>query len=134
MIHGDPHIGNLFMDGDRVGFLDWGIINVNTPMRDVSYLLTMAMNVEDRRNHERDLLQHYLAEREAMGASAIGLDEAWLAHRQQAAYNVPASCQVVLFPDDASPRRQVFADAFLERALVSIDDLESVQALRDAGI
>ncbi|HTQ15961.1 phosphotransferase [Mycobacterium sp.] len=27
LIHGDPHIGNLFVDvadGDRTGFLDWG--------------------------------------------------------------------------------------------------------------
>ena len=23
-IHGDTHIGNVFLDGDRVGFLDWG--------------------------------------------------------------------------------------------------------------
>ena len=25
MIHGDTHIGNVYLDGDRVGFLDWGL-------------------------------------------------------------------------------------------------------------
>ena len=60
VIHGDTHIGNLFLDEGRVGFLDWGIINVNTPMRDISYLLTMAMSIDDRRAHERDLLRFYL--------------------------------------------------------------------------
>ena len=54
------HIGNLFLDGGRVGFLDWGIINVNTPMRDISYFMTMAMAIDDRRAHERDLLRLYL--------------------------------------------------------------------------
>ena len=54
VIHGDPHIGNIFLDGDRVGFLDWGVINVGSPMRDVSYLLTMAMAPEDRRPAERE--------------------------------------------------------------------------------
>jgi aminoglycoside phosphotransferase (APT) family kinase protein len=132
LIHGDPHIGNLFLDAGRVGFLDWGIINVNTPMRDVGYFLTMAMQVEDRRAHERELLRHYLDVRAGFGASPISFDDAWFAHRIHAAYNVPASCQVVTFPANASPRRQVFADAFLARAQASIDDLESVDAVRYA--
>jgi aminoglycoside phosphotransferase (APT) family kinase protein len=130
LIHGDPHIGNLFLDGDRVGFLDWGIINVNTPMRDVGYFLTMAMNPDDRRAHERDLLRHYLDVRAAHGASPLSFDDAWFAHRVQAAYNVPASCQVVTFPENASPGRRVFADAFLARAQASLDDLESLDAVR----
>jgi aminoglycoside phosphotransferase (APT) family kinase protein len=136
IIHGDPHIGNLFVDephGGRVGFLDWGIVNVNTPMRDVSYFLTMGMQVADRRAHERDLLRHYLELRRAAGGSEISFDEAWTAHRIHAAYNVPASCQVVTFPSDATEGRRVFADAFLERAEASINDLESLAALRQAG-
>lgn len=131
LIHGDPHIGNLFLDGDRVGFLDWGIINVNTPMRDVSYFLTMAMDVEDRRAHERDLLRHYLDARGAFGGVPISFGEAWTAHRIHAAYDVPASCQVVTFPADASPARRVFADAFLARAQAAIEDLESLAAVTE---
>ena len=113
IIHGDAHIGNLFLDHGRVGFLDWGIVNVNTPMRDVSYLMTMAMGIEDRRAHERDLLRFYLDLRQAAGVSEITFDDAWRAHRIHAAYNVTASCQVVTFPDGMSERRRVFADAFL---------------------
>ena len=134
VIHGDPHIGNLFLDGDRVGFLDWGIINAGTPMRDVSYLLTMAMQPDDRRAAERDLLRHYLDALAAADGPAIPSDEAWTAHRVHAAYTVPASCQVVTFPADASPQRQVFADAFLERAQASLDDLDALGALRDRGL
>jgi aminoglycoside/choline kinase family phosphotransferase len=132
LIHGDPHIGNLFLDGTRVGFLDWGIINVNTPMRDVGYFLTMAMDTDERRAHERDLLRHYLDVRAARGGSPISFDDAWFAHRLHAAYNVPASCQVVTFPEHASPARRVFADAFLARAQASIDDLEAVDAVTSA--
>jgi aminoglycoside phosphotransferase (APT) family kinase protein len=133
VIHGDTHIGNLFMDGDRVGFLDWGIINLNTPMREVSYFLTMAMNPDDRRAHERDLLRHYLNVRRALAGTEIGWDDAWLAHRVHAAYTVPASCQVVTFPADATPARRVFADAFLARSLAALDDLEARAALREAA-
>ena len=105
VIHGDTHIGNLFLDEGRVGFLDWGIINVNTPMRDISYLLTMAMSIDDRRAHERDLLRFYLDLRRAAGVTEITFDEAWRAHRIHAAYNVTASCQVVRFPTDISEER-----------------------------
>ncbi len=134
IIHGDPHLGNVFLDGDRVGFLDWGIINVNTPLRDVGYLLTMAMSIDDRRAHDRALLQTYLDARRALRATEIGFDDAWRAYRLHAAYNVPASCQVVTFPADVSDRRRVFADAFLARAQASLDDLEVVDALRRAGL
>src|SRR4029079_14410038 len=60
VLHGDPHIGNLFDDHGRTGFLDWGIMRVGAAMRDASYFLMMAMSVEDRRLHERELLRHYL--------------------------------------------------------------------------
>ncbi|HUP72335.1 MAG TPA: phosphotransferase [Acidimicrobiales bacterium] len=133
VIHGDPHIGNLFDDHGRAGFLDWGIINVSTPMRDVSYFLNMAMSIEDRRRHERDLLRHYLERRVAAGGSEITFDDAWHAHRIHAAYTVPASCQVVTFPDNATPRRRVFADAFLARAEAALADLEVRSVLRQTA-
>ena len=133
VIHGDTHIGNLFDDHGRTGFLDWGIINVSTPMRDVSYFLNMAMGIEDRRVHERDLLRHYLDRRAGAGASVITFDDAWYAHRIHGAYTVPASCQVVTFPDNATPRRRVFANAFLARAEAALADLEVRNLLRQTA-
>jgi len=133
IIHGDTHIGNLFFDHGTIGFLDWGIINVNTPMREVSYFMNMAMNIEDRRRSERDLLRHYLEARRAFGASEITFDDAWLAHRVHAAYCVPASCQVVTFPANMSERRRVFSDAFLARAEAAIGDLDARVALREVA-
>lgn len=130
VIHGDAHIGNLFFDRDRVGFLDWGIINVNTPLRDASYFLCMSLSVADRRKHERELLRHYLDLRKSHGGSEFDFDAAWRTHRLQSSYLVSASCQVVTFPEDASERRKVFAAAFLERAEAAIQDLEAREALR----
>lgn len=134
VIHGDPHIGNLFDDHGRTGFLDWGIINLSTPIRDVSYLLTMALAIEDRRTHERDLWRHYLEARSAFGGSVIEFDDAWRGHRIHAAYAVPASCQIVTFPEGISEARKVFSDAFLARAEAAIEDLEVRAALSEAGI
>jgi len=93
----------------------------------------MAMSIDDRRTHERDLLHFYLDLRRAAGATEITFDDAWRAHRVHAAYNVVASCQVVRFPSGISEERRIFADHFLERAQASIDDLEARAAIREAA-
>ena len=135
VIHGDTHIGNLFFDGDTIGFLDWGIIALSTPLRDVSYFLNMCLSVEDRRARDVDLIRHYLDVRSSLGGTPISFDDAWKAHRLQASYLAPASCQIVTFPEDATPRRKKFAAAFLERASAAIEDLESRKALAEfAGL
>lgn len=134
VIHGDPHVGNLFDDRGRTGFLDWGILHAGTPLRDVGYFLCMALAIEDRRRHERALLGHYLDARARRGGAAIGFDEAWRAHRLHAAYTVVASCQIVTFPENASPARRVFSAAFLARAEAAIADLEARAALREHGL
>jgi hypothetical protein len=135
VIHGDTHIGNLFDDKGVIGFLDWGLVVVSTPLRDVSYFLNMCLSVEDRRGHDRDLIGHYLDVRHALGGSEISMDDAWRTHRIQAGYLAPASCQIVTFPEDVTDRRKRFAAAFLERAEAAIEDLESRAAIQDfAGL
>ena len=132
IVHGDPHLGNVFDDHGRTGFLDWGIVMISTPLRDVSYFLTMAMDVDDRRTHEEALLRHYLDAR--AGGTPISFDEAWRQHRLQAAYTVPASCQVVMFPEGMTDARRVFSEAFLARAQAAVEDLDALGAIRAAGV
>ena len=132
VVHGDPHIGNLFDDHGRVGFLDWGVINVTTPIRDAGYFINMAMQIDDRRVHEEELLRHYLDVRRAKGGAPITFDDAWLAHRLHSLYCVPAACQIVTFPADAPPRRKVFAAAFLARVEAAIADLDPLDALQQS--
>lgn len=133
LIHGDAHIGNLFLDGDRVGFLDWGMARIGTPLRDVSFFLTMGVESEDRRRDERALLRHYLDVRRALGGSTIPFDEAWRAHRLHAAYTVIASFLSLVPPYDVAERR-TFTGNFRARAMAAIEDLDSAGALRAAGI
>jgi aminoglycoside phosphotransferase (APT) family kinase protein len=134
VIHGDPHIGNLFDDAGRVGFLDWGILSTGTPIRDVSYFLTMAMDIDERRAHERALLRHYLAVSSARGGAELDFDAVWRAHRIHAAYTVVASSPILAYPETRSAPQRVFSRAFLARAEAAVEDLESVAALRECGI
>ncbi len=134
VLHGDAHLGNLFDDQGRTGFLDWGLATVSTPLRDACYFIQMALDVEDRRTHERDLLRHYLDVSGALGAFRYAWDDAWRAHRTHAAYLAPACCQIVTFPEGISEARQVFSEAFLARAEAAISDLEVPSLLKDRGV
>jgi aminoglycoside phosphotransferase (APT) family kinase protein len=130
LVHGDPHIGNLFLDEGRVGFLDWGMATIGSPLKDVSYFLTMGVEVDDRRRMQEDLLRHYLDVRRVLGGSAITYDEAWRAHRLLAGYNVLASFLGLTPPYDA-PERQLFSGNFRRRAMASLDDLDTVDAIQN---
>jgi len=135
VLQGDSHIGNLFLDAGRVGFLDWGLIQLGTPMRDVGYFITMALSPENRRAHERELIQRYLAARTEAGGDTFDFEEAWLLHRVHAAYAAPASCPLVLFPDDEPEENKPLSRSFLERSQCVIEDLDPRGALRDfAGL
>ena len=130
LIHGDAHIGNLFIDHGQVGFLDWGLLTIASPMRDVSYFMTMGMGTDERRAHERDLLQHYLDVRHGLGGSEISFDEAWLAHRVHTGYTVLASFLSLVPPYNAEDQRE-FSNAFRNRAIAALDDLDAASAMRE---
>jgi hypothetical protein len=135
VLQGDSHIGNLFEDHGRPGFLDWGLIHLGTPLRDVGYFITMALSPANRRQHERELIERYLEARREVGGEPIAFDDAWLQHRVHATYAVPAACPLVLFPEDVTPERKRVSAAFLERAECVIEDLDARAALREvAGI
>ncbi len=130
LIHGDSHIGNLFIDNGRVGFLDWGLMTITTPMRDVSYFISMGMDPDARRTDERRLIQHYLDVRRSLGGTEISFDEAWQAHRVHAAYTVLASFLSFVPPYNSEDHR-VFTEPFRARSFAALDDLDTVSALRE---
>jgi hypothetical protein len=130
-VHGDPHIGNVFLDGGRVGFFDWGLCRASTPMRDVSYFLTMTVDPEERRRSQRELLRLYLDRLRAAGGPDIGFDEAWSAHRVQAAYTVVATF-LGFMPSYATADGRSLGAALRHRSELALDDLDTVDAIRTA--
>jgi hypothetical protein len=131
LIHGDAHVGNVFIDGSRVGFLDWGLTTIMSPLRDVGYFLSMAMTTEDRRAAERDLVRHYLGVRDSLGGAPIGFDDAWNAIRVHSGYTVLASFLSLVPPYNGEDQRE-FTDAFRGRSIALLDDLDTVAAMKEA--
>lgn len=120
-IHGDPHLGNMYFERDgSPGFLDWQGAMCGTWAHDVTYFVIGSLEIEDRRNHERELLTHYLERLAAYGAPAPGFDEAWLAYRR----NVMHGFMWVVNPEALQPEdvNTVCATRFATAAI----DLESL--------
>lgn len=61
LIHGDDHIGNLFVDGGRTGFFDWAVAAAAPGMRDVAYVLCNSLPVDVRRAQQDELIGRYLS-------------------------------------------------------------------------
>ena len=72
LIHGDNHIGNLFVDEGRTGFYDWAVASCYPGMRDVAYFLCNSLPTEVRRAEEAALISRY---RTGLAARGITLDE-----------------------------------------------------------
>ncbi|WUA11997.1 phosphotransferase [Nocardia sp. NBC_01377] len=80
VIHGDAHMGNLYLDGDgRPALLDWQLVQRGHWYLDVGYHIASTLTVEDRRHSERDLLRHYLDTLAAHGVQSPPWDAAWQA-------------------------------------------------------
>lgn len=84
VLHGDTHLGNTYLLPDgRAGLLDWQLVVRGHHMHDVNYLITTALSIGDRREHERDLLAYYLDRLGFHGvADAPGLEESWIEYRR----------------------------------------------------
>lgn len=130
-VHGDLHIGNVFLDGHRVGFIDWGLSRTSTHLHDVSYFLVMSVDIEARRANESELLRTYTGALERAGGVAIDPDEAWQRYRLQASYTVIATF-LTYMPTYAAGDGVALGDALVERCHAALADLDVVQAIRAA--
>jgi Ser/Thr protein kinase RdoA (MazF antagonist) len=126
LIHGDPHLGNLFLDGATAGFFDWGMVWRATGVRDFAYVLGNSTPTEVRRARERDWLQHYLA---VLRAAGIELDEstAWDQYRVLVIYAWASATSTAAM----GSRWQAVevGEGGMGRATAAVEDLESVDLL-----
>ena len=84
LIHGDDHIGNLFVDTGRTGFYDWAVACQYPGMRDVAYFLCNSLPTEVRRAEQDALIGRY---RTSLAANGVTLD-ADLAHEQYRLFSI----------------------------------------------
>ncbi len=88
LCHGDTHLGNLYVEPDgSPGFFDPQVARAPWQL-EVTYHLIAALDILDRRRHERTLLRHYLEALRRCGVDAPNEEEAWEAYRREVVYGL----------------------------------------------
>ncbi len=130
-LHGDLHVANTYLTrAGRMGIADWQVGLRGAWAFDYAYLVTTALEVEDRRAWERDLLDFYVEQLAAAGGEAIPRERAWDAYRQATFYPYFAWVYTIgrlrlqprFQPDEVSL-------VMVRRISSAIDDLESLRAV-----
>ena len=86
-VHGDAHAGNVYRQSDgRLGLVDWQILQKGNWAQDVAYHLAAVLLPEDRRTHERALLDAYRDRLKALGGPELAPDGAWQSYRVATVY------------------------------------------------
>lgn len=81
LVHGDTHLGNLYIEADGTpGFYD-GIVARAPAMWEVTYHIVCALDLADRPRWECSLVQHYIEELRRNGIAAPSFDEAMYQYR-----------------------------------------------------
>ncbi|UAK39444.1 ecdysteroid 22-kinase family protein [Gordonia bronchialis] len=126
LIHGDPHVGNHFFDASGAGLLDWQLQTSGHWASDVVYAIASAMEIEDRREYERDLLSYYLDRvNDLTHGEAPSFDEAWLDYRRFSVWGVAS----ILTPGEGVQSEE-YLTVVSERHAQAAVDHESVSLLR----
>lgn len=130
-VHGDCHLGNLFFENGRTGFLDWQVCARAPGMRDVSYFMCNSLPESLRRDKEADLIERYLSGLRAAGVAAPDFAAAWRQHRLFALYTWISAAFTVAGGERMQPIE--IGMAGLRRATAAAIDLHSVDcALEDS--
>ena len=85
LTHGDFRLDNMLFDarGGEVplAVLDWQSPSIGLGAVDVAYFLGLALSIEDRRRHERHLLDYYLEQLRGYGVRDYGYDDLYRDYR-----------------------------------------------------
>jgi aminoglycoside phosphotransferase (APT) family kinase protein len=122
VVHGDTHIGNCYLlpDGGG-GLLDWQLMRIANWANDVAYTLMTALDVEERRKGERDLLRHYLDELANRGVQPPAWDDAWSQYRAQMVWGI-----VAWMVTPTSMYSAELLDTLIRRCVAAAEDLDSL--------
>jgi aminoglycoside phosphotransferase (APT) family kinase protein len=125
VLHGDTHIGNCYLlpDGSG-GLLDWQLMRVANWANDVAYLVMTALDVDQRRDAEKDLLRLYCDELRSRGVDPPDWNDAWDLYRKQMVWGIAAW---LVTPTAMYDEERL--DALIRRCLAAAEDLDTFVSL-----
>jgi hypothetical protein len=128
LIHGDSHIGNLFVDNGRTGFYDWAVASRAPGMRDVAYFMCNSVPADMRRAEQDALLSQYRSTLESHGTT-LDAATAGEQYRLFSVYSWIAATSTAAMGSKWQPIE--IARPAMIRTTEAIDDLDVVGLLEE---
>jgi hypothetical protein len=136
LLHGDAHIGQSYVTGaGRMGYGDWQLIQRGGWAADFAYSVNSALTIDDRRNWERDPLDHYREQLRKAGGPALYAEAAWTSYRQHTLYPFFAWAFTRAGAGAVQPDMQpdYVCNDIMSRTAHAVSDLDALGAVRAAG-
>ena len=123
LIHSDLRADNLLFNtaGDGVMLVDWQGCSFGPSSFDITYHMIQSLSVDDRRQHETELLNYYVNSLEFFGHQ-ITIDEVHKLYRSSILYSLSIACAVPLINSVESPRVKELAFSMASRTLAALED------------
>jgi len=130
-LHSDVHIGNWYQTGaGRMGLCDWQCAARGHYSRDLAYVLSAALEIDDRRAWERELVRRYTDRLSTAAGRAFDADVVFRNYRHQMLHALlmwtPTLCHSEHLPD---MQPEAASLCMIERMTAAIDDLDSLDVL-----
>lgn len=132
LLHGDYRLDNLMFgdDPDDVVAVDWQTASVGPPARDLAYFAGTCLEVVQRREVERDLVELYHQELLRRGVAGYDFEQCFLDYRKGQLQAILITCVGAIFAtrDRSADSDRMFL-AMANRAAAAIRDLGSLELL-----
>ncbi len=130
--HGDFRQDNfIYRKGDSEAVvMDWQISGKGYPIFDFTYFVCQSLQVDLRREIERELMMHYLETLKDAGVTGYDMETAWKDYRAMCLFCLVYPVTVCGTLDLANDRGKALAECMLDRNLTVIDDLDCAEFLK----
>ena len=127
LLHGDPHLGNMYFQDGEVGLLDWQVVQRGCGMKDVAYFMITSLSPELRRAHQYLLLERYVEGLARHGVSGYGFDEAWHDYRINSIHSFVA---IVVTAASGAMQERAVVERGLRNTSSALIDLDAIELFR----
>lgn len=136
IVHGDYRLDNLLFapagsDGPAVTAIDWQTLSLGLPVRDLAYLVGTGLTIDDRRIHERSIVEAYQQALLAYGVSDYALETCWDDYRFAMLQGPLVSVFGCAYGARTARGDAMFA-VMVERACAAMRDLGTFDLIRPA--
>lgn len=132
LLHSDYRLDNLLFAPagapDPVAAVDWQVVTVGLPLRDVAFLLATGLSPEDRRAGERSIVAAYHRRLLELGVRDYGAERCWDDYRYSL-FQGPFITVLGAFVAQVTERGDQMFTVMAERSAAAINDLDALSLL-----